>query len=225
LEGELNLEVSEETKARGQIRVVTGILEVEGKRFQIERGLITFVGDPSNPEVVVTAGWTAPEGTRVYADFVGPLQTGKVTLRAEPVRTRSEILSLILFGTTDGQAVPVNSSQQGSDSSGAGSSAALGLGGGIATQGLNRALDDLTGLDVTTRIDTTDGSNPRPEVEVQIAQDIALSIAHVLGAPSLQNPDRNLLMLDWRFLRNWSLETTFGDRGSVVMDAVWQYRY
>jgi translocation and assembly module TamB len=174
--------------------------------------------------VVLTAGWTAPEGTRIYADFVGPLKTGKVTLRAEPARTQSEILALILFGTTDGQAVPVNSSQQSSDP--AASGAALGLGGGIAAQGINRALDDITGLDITTRIDTEDSSNPRPEVEVQIAQDIALSIAHALGSPSAaEGLDRNFLTLDWRFLRNWSLETTFGDRGSVVMDAVWQLRY
>jgi autotransporter translocation and assembly factor TamB len=152
------------------------------------------------------------------------LKTGKVTLRAEPSRTQSEILALILFGTTDGQAVPVNSSQQSSDPAAGG--AALGLGGGIATQGINRALDDLTGLDITTRIDTEDSSNPRPEVEVQIAQDIALSIAHALGSPSAaEGLDRNFLTLDWRFLRNWSLETTFGDRGSVVVDAIWQLRY
>ncbi|HTM45495.1 MAG TPA: translocation/assembly module TamB domain-containing protein, partial [Polyangiaceae bacterium] len=156
---------------------------------------------------------------------IGPLKTGKVTLRAEPARTQSEILSLILFGTTDGQAVPVSGPGQQSSDPGA-SGAALGVGGGIATQGLNRALDDITGLDVTTRVDTTDSANPRPEIEVQIAQDVALSIAHVLGTPSAaEGLDRNLLTLDWRFLRNWSLETTFGDQGSVVMDTIWQLRY
>jgi translocation and assembly module TamB len=224
LDGRLSVKAGQLNEVRGQIRLSNGYLDVEGKRFEIERGVITFVGEPSNPQVVLTAGWTAPEGTRIYADFVGPLKTGKVTLRAEPARTQSEILALILFGTTDGQAVPVNSSQQSSDP--AASGAALGLGGGIAAQGINRALDDITGLDITTRIDTEDSSNPRPEVEVQIAQDIALSIAHALGSPSAaEGLDRNFLTLDWRFLRNWSLETTFGDRGSVVMDAVWQLRY
>jgi translocation and assembly module TamB len=227
LEGKLDIESAGETSIRGQITLRSGILEVQGKRFEIERGLISFVGDPSNPEVVVTAGWTAPEGTRVYADFIGPLKTGKVTLRAEPPHSQSEILSLILFGTTDGQAVPVSSSQQQSSDSGSGvASGAVGIGGSIATQGLNRALDDLTGLDITTRIDTTDSSNPRPEVELQIAQDISLSIAHVLGMSSAEtNLDRNFLILDWRFTRNWSLETTFGDKGSTIVDAVWQRRY
>ncbi|HEX2880217.1 MAG TPA: translocation/assembly module TamB domain-containing protein [Polyangiaceae bacterium] len=224
LDGRLSVTAGQTNEVRGQIRLSKGYLDVEGKRFEIERGVITFVGDPGNPQVVLTAGWTAPEGTRVYADFVGPLKTGRVTLRAEPSRTQSEILALILFGTSDGQAVPVNSSQQSSDPGASG--AALGLGGGIAAQGINRALDDITGLDITTRVDTEDGSNPRPEIEVQVAQDIALSIAHALGSPSAaEGLDRNFLTLDWRFLRNWSLETTFGDRGSVVMDAVWQLRY
>jgi translocation and assembly module TamB len=224
LDGHLTVTAARNNDVRGQIRLSKGSLDVEGKRFEIERGVITFVGDPSNPQIVLTAGWTAPEGTRVYADFTGPLKTGNVVLRAEPARTQSEILSLILFGTIDGQAVPVNSSQQSSDPGASG--AALGVAGGIATQGINRALDDMTGLDITTRIDTADSSNPRPEVAVQIAQDIALSIAHVLGTPSAaEGLDRNFLTLDWRFLRNWSLETTFGDRGSVVMDAVWQLRY
>jgi translocation and assembly module TamB len=223
LDGQLSVKAAQSNEVTGQIRLSKGSLDVEGKRFEIERGVITFVGDPTNPQVVLTAGWTAPEGTRVYADFIGPLKTGKVTLRAEPARTQSEILSLILFGTTDGQAVPVSSSQS-TDSGGSG--AALGLSGGIAARGINRALDDITGLDVTARVDTADSSNPKPEIEVQIAQDIALSVAHVLGTPSAaEGLDRNLLTLDWRFLRNWSLETTFGDRGSVVMDAVWQLRY
>jgi translocation and assembly module TamB len=224
LDGRLSVTAGQTNEVRGQLRLSKGYLDVEGKRFELERGVITFVGDPSNPQVVLTAGWTAPEGTRVYADFVGPLKTGRVTLRAEPSRTQSEILALILFGTSDGQAVPVNSSQQSSDPGGSG--AALGLGGGIAAQGINRALDDITGLDITTRVDTQDSSNPKPEIEVQVAQDIALSIAHALGSPSAaEGLDRNFLTLDWRFLRNWSLETTFGDRGSVVMDAVWQLRY
>ena len=52
--------------------------------------------------MVVTAGWTAPDGTRVYADFQGPLKTGKVKLRSEPPRPQNEVLALILFGTAEG---------------------------------------------------------------------------------------------------------------------------
>ncbi|HEX4477603.1 MAG TPA: translocation/assembly module TamB domain-containing protein, partial [Polyangiaceae bacterium] len=150
IDGSPTITTGGSTQVTGQINLRSGYLEVQGKRFEIERGTITFTGAPDNPEVIVTAGWNAPEGTRVYADFVGPLKTGKVTLRSDPSHTNSEILSLILFGTTDGSNAP-------SSSSGApGTSGAVGLGGGLVGQGLSKALDDLTGLDITTRIDTSD---------------------------------------------------------------------
>lgn len=221
LEGNPVVTSGEETKITGNIVLRGGFLEVQGKRFEIEHGTLAFVGEPDNPEVVVTAGWTAPEGTRIFADFIGPLKTGKVTLRSEPAHTRSEILALILFGSANGAPFA-----QEAKSPGGGQSAAIGVAGGFATQGLNRAIDDLTGLDVTTRIDTSESANPRPEVEVQIARDISLSLAHVLGVPPPgTNPDRNLAILNWRVGRNWSVETTFGDQGSSTLDVVWQYRY
>ena len=43
----------------------------------------------------MTAKWKAPDDTWIYADFVGPVQTGKVNLRSDPPRSREEILSLI----------------------------------------------------------------------------------------------------------------------------------
>jgi translocation and assembly module TamB len=223
LEGNPLIKMGRDAGVTGEIVLHEGFLEVEGKRFEIERGTITFTGEADNPEVVVTAGWTAPEGTRVYADFVGPLKTGKVTLRSEPARTNTEILSLILFGTTTGSTSPM---APGTSSADANAQAAAGVGGGFATQGLNRALDDLTGLDVTARVDTSDSANPRPELEVRIARDISVALAHVLGVPPPgTNPDRNLATVDWRFVRNWSLQTTFGDAGSSMLDFVWQYRY
>jgi translocation and assembly module TamB len=217
LEGEPRIQIGETTELSGQIRLRSGFLYVQGKKFEIESGTITFEGEPDNPNVVVTAGWTAPEGTRVYADFVGPLKTGKVTLRSEPAHTKSEILSLILFGSADGG---------GAGASPTPATAGVGVAGGAVTQGLNRALDDLTGVEITTRIDTSESNNPRPELEVRVARDVSVAVSHVIGVPPPgSNPDRNFATIDWRFLRNWSLDTTIGDLGSSILDLVWQYRY
>jgi translocation and assembly module TamB len=216
LEGNPVVKMGRDAGVSGTVLLREGFIEVQGKRFEIERGIVTFDGEADNPEVVFTAGWTAPEGTRVYADFVGPLKTGKMTLRSDPAHTNTEILSLILFGTTTGSSAP------GATTTGS----AAGVGGDLATKGLTRALDDVTGLDLTARVDTSDAANPRPELEVRIARDITVAIAHVLGVPPPgMNPDRNLATVDWRFRRNWSLQTTFGDAGSSLLDFVWQYRY
>ncbi|MGH7270425.1 MAG: translocation/assembly module TamB domain-containing protein, partial [Polyangiaceae bacterium] len=225
LEGAPVVTVADTVRVSGQIRLVRGSIDVQGKPFEIEKGTITFVGDdPSNPQVVLTAGWTASDGTRVYAEFNGPLKTGKVTLRSDPPVPGGEnaILALILFGSSD----------QGAGTGVAGASPAAGLAGGAATAPINQALGgvnealDRLGIvgSLSTKIDTSQ-ANPRPEVEVQIARDISLQVAWVIGLPPPDMPDSALATFDWRFLRKWSLETTVGDKGTSILDVVWNHRY
>ncbi|WP_394832074.1 translocation/assembly module TamB [Pendulispora rubella] len=217
--GDTAVAVNGETKMTGQLRLLGGNLEVQGKRFEIEKGTVTFTGDPSNPVIVVTAGWSAPNGARVYADYLGPLKTGKVNLRSEPARSQNDILALILYGTDQGGNAP-------KPRSASGTTQAVGVGGGFATQGLNKALEDITGSDVVSvRLDTSSSANPRPEVEFQISRRISLQLATVFGRLPFDQPDRNLATVDWRFRTNWSVETTVGDKGSSMIDLIWQRRY
>lgn len=140
-------------------------------------------------------------------------------MRSEPARPKDEILALLLFGSADNASAGY--AAQGGEGSRAASAA-----GGLATQGLSDGLDELTGLDIATKIDATNSANPRPEVEVQLARTISLQIAFVLGTPPPgANPDKTFATIDWRFARQWSLATTFGDQGSSLADVVWQYRY
>jgi len=223
LEGQPTVTMGSTAHVSGQLRLLHGSLRVMGKPFEIEKGTVTFVGDdPSNPQVVLEAGWAAPDGTRVYADFVGPLSSGKVTLRSEPSRPQSEIVAL-LFGATDNAALG-NAQVTG---------VAAGAAGGMATQpindalgGVNHALDGLgLGGGISANVDTST-ANPRPEVEVQIARDISVQVAWVLGAiPPGTNPDSTLVTLNWNFLRKWSLATTVGDQGTTILDVIWQHRY
>jgi translocation and assembly module TamB len=238
LSGQPSITIGSEVRVTGQIRLTRGTIDVKGKDFSIQQGTVTFTGDePSNPQVVLTAGWSAPDGTVIYADFVGPLKTGRVTLRSEPMRPQNEILALLLFGTVEGSpdssqgATDVNVQASGGNNN---QSAVVGAqaGGAVATApinqalgGLNRTLDrlGLTG-GVSTKIDTST-ANPRPEVEIQIARDISLQVGYVLGVPPVTNPDTTLVTLNWNFLRKWSLEGTVGDAGSAILDVVWQHRY
>jgi len=210
-------------KVSGQISVKQGKVDVQGKEFEVEKATVTFQEkDAGNPIVIATAGWEADDGSKIYADYVGPVKTGKVTLRSEPARPRNEILAIILFGTADGanaQPPPPGRAPDGT------TKAAVGVGGGFAAQGLTEAMDDLTGVEATARIDSSRANNPAPEIEFQISRRVSLAVQHVLGTPPITDPDKNLATIDWRFRRNWSLETTFGDRGKAQMDAVWQKRY
>ncbi len=220
LDGAVTATFGRATRANGQIRLVSGKLEVQGKSFEITAGTVTFVGDPANPIVKVTAEWTAAEGTRVFADYLGPLKTGRVTLRSEPARSQNEIVALILFGVADGS--------ESTPYAGAQSDAAMKAGvtaGGLATGGLSSGIDKLTGLDITAKIDTSQAI-ARPEVAVQIARNISLELAIVLGIPPPgTNPDTTYATIDWRFLKSWSIETTVGNLGSAIADIVWRHMY
>ncbi len=223
LEGRPTVSLADGVRAGGQIRLSRGTIDVQGKEFSLENGTVSFVGDdPTNPQVALTAKWPAPDGeTIVYADFIGPLKTGVVTLRSEPARSKNEIIALILFGTTDDAA-----SAAANGSGAQGLSVVGGAAGAAATQPINRVLDSF-GLagGVATKIDTS-STTPRPEVEVQIAREITLQVAWVIGAPPPgSNPDQTLITLNWRFLRQWSLATTVGDAGTSIMDLIWQRRY
>jgi len=219
LRGDLVVHPGARTTVTGQITLRRGgTLFLQGRTFTVESGTVTFVGDdPSNPQVVVKAGWTAPDATRVYASFTGPLTTGKVTLSSEPALPREEIVQLLLFGSPDGTPAQAPT--------GAGNSA-IATAGGEAAQPLNHMLNQLGLGAITAKVDTSQASNPKPEVEVQIAQALSLQLAVVLGQPLPgTNPDRTLVTIDWRFLSRWSLATTVGDAGTTVFDLLWQHRY
>jgi len=231
MDGTPTVTIADTVTAKGQIRLTRGTLNVQGKTFKIDDGsTVTFIDDPTNPQVVLTASWVAPasdpssSGTTVFADFVGPLKTGKVTLRSEPPLARSEILSLLLYGTTDQQSGGAGSQQV---------NAASGAAGGAASSNINRALGgvnqtlDSLGLatEVSTKIDTSQPT-PRPEVEVQIARDLSLQLAVVLGVPPPgNNPDTTLLTVAYSFLHHWRAETTVGNAGTTILDLVWERRY
>ena len=221
--GQTDIEVGQETRVNGQIQLTRGKLEIQGKQFMIDRGIVSFVGpDPADPQVIATAYWDAPDNIRVYADFSGHVTSGKLTLRAEPSLTQDEILALILFGSPDGAFGAAPKSGQ-ADTTGV---QAASLAGGVVTQGLNKAISGLTSADITTRVDTSEADNPRPELAVQLSKKVSARIGYKLGVPAPgDNPDRTELTIDWRFVRNWSLSAVVGDQGSTALDVVWRYRY
>lgn len=220
--GNPKIEIADKTRITGQVMTKEGTVDVKGKEFKVENATVTFNGeDPPNPVIVATAGWTARDGTRVFADVVGPVKTVKVNLRSEPARPSNEVLAMVLFGTADGAntAPPPGKQQDGT------AKAAASVGGDFATEGLTDALDDLAGIKATARIDTSSSRNPRPELEFQVSQAVSVAFAYVLGTPPLSQPDKTFAKVDWRLGGRWSFEYTIGNRGTFVYDAIWQRRY
>jgi translocation and assembly module TamB len=243
--GRLAVESGEEQSVTGQIELRTGKLDVSGKEFHIERGLVTFdQGEPSNPTITATARWDSPSGYVVYADYSGTVKDGKLKLHAEPNLSQDEILSLLLFGSPEGSMASSGGSgttgalgsssggpgstpgATGSGSNGSGSAgAAVSIAGGTATKGLNRAISDVTNLDVSTRIDTSTGSS-RPELVVQLTPRLTTRVTRAIGEPTPgQSPDRTFITLELRLKRSWSASAMIGDHGASTFDLIWRRRY
>ncbi|HEU4533753.1 MAG TPA: translocation/assembly module TamB domain-containing protein, partial [Polyangiaceae bacterium] len=223
LGGKVSAELGEAMSLDGQIKLRPGgYFEVQGRRFRVETGTVTFSGgEATDATIIATASWNAPDGTKVFADFAGPITSGRLTLRSEPARSPNEIVALLVFGTADSANAFQSNKNQGSGTGGLPVSA----GGAIAAKGLNNALYRLTKLDVQARLDTSKG-NPRPEVVVPLSPSLSLEVSHVIGMPPPgQSPDRNFVALEWRFHRRWALETSAGDRGRTALDAFWTYSY
>ncbi|HET7541452.1 MAG TPA: translocation/assembly module TamB domain-containing protein [Polyangiaceae bacterium] len=219
LGGRLRLVLGDPLTIEGQIEVKSGKLDVSGKLFSIESGNVTFSGDPANPTIVATAVWDAPDADRhrVYADASGTASKLKVTLRSEPPLTKDQILSLLLTGSADG-------SLGGTSGGGNSAATAVGVVGGTATQGLNKALSSIKAVDVSTRIDTSTGS-ARPELVIQLSSKVSVKATRALGQTPGQAPDMTFITLDFLIVRNWSLSTMAGDRGASAVDLVWRKRY
>ncbi|MDF3069899.1 MAG: hypothetical protein K0R38_5500 [Polyangiaceae bacterium] len=217
LTGQLAVLVERETQINGRIEVKGGKLDVQGKTFDIERGVITFDGnDPANPTITATARWDAP-GYTVYADYLGDVENGRIKLHSEPPLTDSEIASLLLFGSPDGN--------MGATGGGGNAALAVSAVGETAAKGLNRALDEFTSLDVSARIDTTTGQ-ARPELVFQISPRVAAKVTRAVGTPTIgESPDRTFLTLELRLRRAWALSAMFGDKGASALDLIWRKRY
>jgi hypothetical protein len=217
LSGQLRVESAATTEVTGRIEVRGGKLDVQGKTFEVERGVITFDGkDPGNPTITATARWDAPDYT-VYAEYVGDVENGRIKLHAEPSLTQDEIASLLLFGSADGS--PGGSGDPNT------TALAVSMAGDTATKGLNQVLDDFTNLDVSARIDTTTGS-ARPELVVRVSPRVAAKVTRAIGEPAAgESPDRTFLTLELRLRRAWALSAIFGDRGASALDLIWRRRY
>ncbi len=209
---------------QGHVDLLDGKLDVVGKTFEIERGQgrLIFDGDPGEPSINVATRWDAPDGTRVIAEVTGPLKNPNVRFRSIPARPASEILSMILTGTT-GTEVAAMSPTVGNSGD---TAAAAGVGGGVASVGINQLLQDVSPINVSTRVDTSEARNVRPTIAVQVARNVTAETTVNTGALAPgQTQDVYMVTLDWRFLKEWSMRTTVGNKGSSVFDVVWQHRY
>jgi translocation and assembly module TamB len=223
LGGKTYIQIANELAVTGQIDLRGGTIEVHGRRFTVDRGIITFPegGDPTNPSIVAAAYWDAPDRTRVWVDFTGPIKSGTLTLRSEPAYSKNEILSILLFGQPDPN---MASGSGGTGGTGGDASGATAVGTGFVAEDINRMLSEIDS-NLNYETDTLSGNRARTKLGRSFFdQRLKVQIGYAPGY-TYREPDTTYLLLNWQFIPKWSIVGTRGDKGTSIVDVLWQHRY
>jgi autotransporter translocation and assembly factor TamB len=82
----------------GRVEVVRGYFAFQGRRFQITRGTVEFIGgDKINPSLDIVAEYRLPQ-YEVEVKISGMADKPTLTLSSQPALEQSDILAVILFG-------------------------------------------------------------------------------------------------------------------------------
>ncbi|MCF8105090.1 MAG: translocation/assembly module TamB domain-containing protein [Desulfohalobiaceae bacterium] len=96
-----------EPKINGNISLIRGHVDFLTKRFDLEKGLITFVNEiPPKPILDIQAE-TSSDDLSIFLSITGSTTNPELTLSSEPSLPRDEILARLLFGHELSRITPV----------------------------------------------------------------------------------------------------------------------
>lgn len=101
LAGELHLELRNGVPtAVGELRALSGTLEVVGARLQLDRGVVAFYGgDTTNPALDLELSRSQGD-VRVIVRVTGTALEPRLTFDSDPPMSQSDIMSYLLFGSS-----------------------------------------------------------------------------------------------------------------------------
>jgi len=195
----------------GELSVVRGHFNFLGKRFNLTRGVVSFLGDvPPSPILSVTAEASTKEMT-AFLELSGKVDSPELSLTSQPPLPDDEILSRLLFGRTVTQITPLQAIQ------------------------LANALDVLAGrqgfdvIDHTRRMLGLDFLEIRDlGVELDeaalragkyLAENVYLEVEQGLG------PESGRASLQWEITPNITIQTEVGINAEAGAGIRWKWDY
>ncbi len=84
----------------GQVELIRGTLSLAGRRFRLERGLVSFLGDrPPNPQIDLVAT-SDIEQVEVGINVTGRANNPQIAFTSSPALPQDEVVARILFGSS-----------------------------------------------------------------------------------------------------------------------------
>jgi autotransporter translocation and assembly factor TamB len=216
LAGELRVEKAAFGPVRlsGDIRLMRGWYQFQGKKFNLEEGTITFTGaTPPQPTYDIRAVYTGAPEYRVTVHIQGSGDKPRLTLSSEPSLEQADILSVILFGKPTGQL--------GRSQSAGLQQRALQLASGYVMPELRASVMNTLGLDALD-VELPEGSDRPGRVSVgrYVAGDVFVSLAQEFGARAAE-----WVSLEYSLTPNISVRGSSSTRGESAVDLFWRRRY
>lgn len=228
LMGDISVDlVGTSVRLGGEVETIRGSAEVLGKRFVIEKGLITFTGaDPPDPRLQIEAvyeldrsitraiGQPTSGEPRAIVRVTGRTSNPQIRFLSDPEMPESDVIYTLITNQPPNQQ-EVGQTQGGALAAGAASGLAAGL--------LEDKLGEILPFEFDVlRVEAGDRGFADPTVEVgkYIFQDVFFSIEYKVGADPNENTSE--FNIEYRFLPRWIFEFTAGNLGTGEANIFWE---
>lgn len=198
----------------GRAVVESGVINYQGKSFEVTRGLIDFINPYEIEPRIELEGNTQIREWKIFLSITGVPENLKIILQSEPTLQDGDILSLLVFGKTVPEFVE---GEEGQTSSPAGILAGL-----LANQ-IQKNVKEETGLDSVEMEYQKSPTDPNlSQVKVAVGKELSRQIMVKYGIETMNSKVVQKAITQYRFFENIMLEAyqdSEGDYGGEL-----QYR-
>lgn len=197
----------------GEVRTVRGWVQIQGREFQLERGLVTFTGGPvGNPSLDVVARHRRSPYV-VEAAIGGTVEEPTLNLRSEPPLEQADILAVLLFGR------PLSQLDEGEKSTL--QQQALSVTTGYAAGVLGQAVTEALGLDsLGIDLRDVDFSGGRIGIGRYVTSNTYVSVTQ-----DLADQRGRTVSVEYYLTPSWKIQTSTDSLGASGADIIWQTLY
>jgi autotransporter translocation and assembly factor TamB len=198
---------------KGRIDVVRGWVSFQGRRFQLARGRIEFIGGTKiDPTLDIVAQYRLPQYL-VEAIIGGTAEKPSLTLASQPRLEQADILSLLVFGK------PIDALNQ--KEKGSLQESAINITGGYLAGRIANSVSEALGLDrLGVDIRQVSFAGGGIGFGSYVGDRTYLSVSQQLSGEHGRE-----VSVEYQLAPEWKLGTSTTSTGSSGIDLIWQKRY
>lgn len=205
----------------GSARTLGGRVELLGKRYELDRALVRLDGAiPPNPDLSVQVSRRLRDAS-IIIEISGKALKPRITFRSDPpIYSESQVIAILVSGSDPSQAGGATRSLD---------QKVVGAVSGLLVNQLKDQIASQLPLDVLKVDLGGEGygyNQTRVEVGKYLLDNLYVSYVHQFGAQNgTLRTNANEVRMEYRFLRDFVLNTIFGDAGVGAIDLYWTRRF